>query len=35
MVLLLVMLMLDKHLRGIAGITELKYNYVVPTLGSA
>lgn len=28
------MLTLEKHLRGIAGITQLKFSYVVPTLGS-
>jgi CopG family nickel-responsive transcriptional regulator len=26
------MLVLEQHLRGIAGITELKFNYVVPSL---
>ncbi|MGD0318158.1 MAG: hypothetical protein ABSB56_00460 [Nitrososphaerales archaeon] len=28
------MMMLEKHLRGIAGITQLKFSYVVPALGS-
>jgi len=29
------MLMLERHLRGIAGITQMKFNYVVPNLESA
>ena len=28
------MLMLEQHLRGIAGITQLKFSYLVPTLGN-
>ncbi len=28
------MLMLEQHLRGIAGITQLKFSYIVPTLES-
>jgi len=28
------MLMLEQHLRGIAGITQLKFSYLVPTLGT-
>jgi CopG family nickel-responsive transcriptional regulator len=29
------MLMLEQHLRGIAGITQLKFSYIVPASGSA
>ena len=28
------MLMLEQHLRGIAGITQLKFSYIVPALGN-